>query len=168
MGDFVNLFSAEAIAKVKEMAEDIKVCMFCTQLSERPIPTRPMGVQEVDDKGNLWFISSADSNKNMEIKQDDEVQLIFAKNADAHFLSLFGKATIYKDKDKIDDMWSPVAKTWFEEGKNDPNVTVIKVTPLDAYYWDTKYGKTVTLLKIAAGAITGKTDEGGIEGKISM
>jgi general stress protein 26 len=168
MGDFVNLFSAEAIAKVKEMAEDIKVCMFCTQLSERPIPTRPMGVQEVDDKGNLWFISSADSNKNMEIKQDDEVQLIFAKNADAHFLSLFGKATIYKDKDKIDDIWSPVAKTWFEEGKNDPNVTVIKVTPLDAYYWDTKYGKTVTLLKIAAGAITGKTDEGGIEGKISM
>jgi general stress protein 26 len=104
----------------------------------------------------------------MEIKQDDEVQLIFAKNADAHFLSLFGKATIYKDKDKIDDIWSPVAKTWFEEGKKDPNVTVIKVTPLDAYYWDTKYGKTVTLLKIAAGAITGKTDEGGIEGKISM
>lgn len=168
MSTFENLSSAEAIAKIKELAEDIKVCMFCTELGQRPIPSRPMGVREVDENGCLWFISSAKSNKNFEIKHDDEVQLIFAKNADAHFLSVYGKATIYKDREKLEDIWTPMAKAWFEEGKDDPDATVIKVSPLDAYYWDTKNGKAITLIKIAAAAITGKGDEGGIEGKLNV
>ncbi len=130
--NFKNLSSNEAIAKVKEMAEDIGVCMFCTELSVRPFPTRPMSLREVDDKGNLWFISSKKSNKNFEIGHDDEVQLIFAKNSDAHFLSVFGKAIIYKDKAHIDELWTPIAKAWFEEGKEDPDVTIIKVEPKDA------------------------------------
>ena len=166
--NFKDLFSHEAIAKIKEMAEDIKTCMFCTELAVRPIPVRPMAVREVDESGNLWFISSAESNKNDEIQGDNEVQLMFAKNSDAHFLSIFGKASIYKNREKIDEIWTPIAKTWFEEGKDDPNVTVIKVTPTDAYYWDTKDGKMITLLKMAAGAITGKVDEGGVEGRLNI
>lgn len=169
MGDKKDLFSNEAIGKIKEMAEDIKMCMFCTELSVRPIPTRPMTVLEVDDMGNLWFISSSKSNKNFEIKHDDDVQLIFAKNSDSHYLSVFGKALIYKDKSHVEDIWTPVANTWFEEGKNDPDVSVIKVEPSDAYYWDTKYGKMVSMLKMAAAAVTGKTmDDRGVEGKLNV
>lgn len=169
MGNYKDLYSEEAVAKIKELAQDIKVCMFCTELSVRPIPTRPMTIQDIDDKGNLWFISSATSNKNFEIKHDDDVQLIFAKNADSKFLSVFGTAVIYKDKAHIEDVWSPVAKAWFEEGKEDPNVTVIKVAPSEAYYWDTKDSKMISMLKIAASAITGNPgDDGGIEGGITL
>jgi len=169
MGNYQDLYNADAIAKIKELAQDIKICMFCTELSIRPIPTRPMGLQDVDDEGNLWFISSATSNKNFEIKHDNDVQLIFAKNADAHFLSIFGTATIYKDQAHIEEVWSPIAKAWFDEGKKDPDVTVIKVTPAEAYYWDTTDGKMISLLKIAASAITGKSgNDGGIEGSIIL
>ncbi len=168
MSTFENLSNEKALDKLKELAEDIKVCMFCTELDVRPIPTRPMGVREVDDKGNLWFISSAKSNKNFEIHEDDKVQLIFAKNSDAHFLSIYGKANIYTDREKLEDIWTPMAKAWFEEGKDDPDATVIKVSPLDAYYWDTENGKMITLLRIAASAITGKGDEGGVEGKLEL
>lgn len=167
--NFKDLFSQEARAKIKEMAKDIGMCMFCTELSVRPIATRPMSVVDIDDDGSLWFISSQKSNKNFEIKHDDEVQLIFAKNADAHFLSVFGKAIIYKDKAHIDDVWTPVAKAWFEEGKDDPDVTVIKVEPIDAYYWDTKYGKMISMIKWAYGAVTGDMDnDGGIEGRLNV
>ncbi len=169
MGNYENLSQQEAIKKIKELAEDIKVCMFFTELSVRPIPTRPMALQEVDDEGNLWFISSAASNKNFEIKHDDEVQLVFAKNADAHFLSIFGKAVIYKDKAHIEEVWTPIAKTWFKEGKNDPDVTVIKVQPASAYYWDTKEGKMITMLRWAAGAVVGKAiDDGSREGRLDV
>lgn len=169
MGEIKNLTSKEAAQKIKEMAEDIRVCMFCTELTELPIATRPMSVQEVDDNGNLWFISSKQSNKNFEILQDDRVQLIFSKVSDSHFLSLYGHATIYRDKSKIEEVWSPVAKAWFEEGENDPDVTVIKVRPTDAYYWDTKEGKVVALFKIAAAAITGgNAEDVGIEGRIQL
>ncbi|HEX8268967.1 MAG TPA: pyridoxamine 5'-phosphate oxidase family protein [Flavobacterium sp.] len=169
MGEIRNLTSSEAAAKIKEMAEDIRVCMFCTELTVLPIATRPMSVQEVDDQGNLWFISSGQSNKNFEILQDDRVQLIFSKTSDNHFLSIFGTATIYRDKSKIEEVWTPIAKAWFEQGQDDPNVTVIKVHPTDAYYWDTKEGKIVSVLKIAAAAITGgNTEDGSIEGKMIL
>lgn len=169
MGDHKDLFSNDAVAKIKEMAEDIRTCMFCTELAERPIPTRPMAVQEVDDKGNLWFISSAQSNKNFEINHDSSVQLIFAKNSDSHFLSIYGEATIYKDQAHIDEVWSPIAKAWFDEGKKDPNVTVLKVSPNAAYYWDTKNGKMISMLKIAASALTGAdAGDGGVEGKLNV
>ena len=167
--NFKDLFSGEARKKIKEMAEDIGMCMFCTELSVRPIPTRPMSLAEVDDSGNLWFISSQKSNKNFEIKHDNEVQLIFAKNSDAHFLSVFGTATIYTDKAHIEQVWTPIAKAWFEEGKDDPEVTVIKVEPKDAYYWDTKYGKMISMIKWAAGAITGNMDnDAGVEGRLNV
>ncbi|AWH85720.1 general stress protein [Flavobacterium album] len=167
--NYKDLTNEEAKAKIKEMAKDIGTCMFCTELSVRPIPTRPMGLADIDDDGNLWFISSKKSNKNFEISHDDEVQLIFAKNSDSHFLSIFGKAVIYKDKSHIDDVWTPMAKAWFEEGKDDPDVTVIKVEPKDAYYWDTKYGKMISMIKIAYGAITGNiNNDTGIEGRLDV
>lgn len=159
----------KGISKLKELAESINICMFCTELTHLPITSRPMSVQEVDDKGNLWFISSSESNKNFEILEDNRVQLFFSKTSDSHYLSVFGNATIYKDREKIDEVWSPIAKAWFEQGKDDPKVSVIKVAPSDAYYWDTKDGKLIALLKWATAAITGKGgDDGGIEGNIKL
>ncbi len=163
-----NLANEEAIAKLKEIAEDVGICMFCTELNNVPFSTRPMGLQEVDEYGNLWFLSSADSNKNFEIKVDEKVQLIFAKSTNSHYLSVYGEATIYKDKNTIEEMWNPIAKAWFKEGKDDPNVTVIRVSPITSYYWDTKNGKIVSMIKIAIAAVTGISTGGGQEGKLDV
>jgi len=167
MGDQQNLSSQEAIAKLKTLAEDIKMCMFCTDLTTTPFATRPMGLQQVDEQGNLWFISSASSNKNAEIKADEKVQLLFAKPSDSHYLSIYGDAFIYTDRNTIEEMWTPMANAWFD-GKEDPDVTVIRISPSEAYYWDTKYGKMVSMLKIAAAAVTGKTMDGGVEGSLNV
>ncbi|UOE39352.1 pyridoxamine 5'-phosphate oxidase family protein [Chryseobacterium oryzae] len=164
-----NLNSREAVKKIKELSEKAKFCMFCTELDTVPINTRPMGLQETDEEGNLWFISSDTSNKNFQIKDDDRVQLLFMNNSDSEYLSVFGNATIYKDRATIEDKWSPMANAWFD-GKEDPNVSIIKVAPKDTYYWDTKAGKLVSLLSFAAAAISGtKTDNSdGVEGKASV
>jgi general stress protein 26 len=170
MGEVKHLTDKkEALDKLRSLAESVKVCMFCTNLDQLPISARPMNVREVDEHGNFWFISGADSYKNFEINHDNRVQLFFSKMSDSHYLSVFGSATIYRDKNKIEDIWTPIANTWFEEGKDDPNVTVIKVEPTDAYYWDTKDGRAVSLLKFAAAAVTGQTmDDGGVEGSMNV
>src|SRR5690554_6408477 len=96
-----NLERMEAIAKVKTLAKDINICMFCTDLHQQPFSTRPMAVREVDDEGNLWFISSASSHKNAEIKEDESVQLIFSKPSSTEYMSVYGKASIFKDQERI-------------------------------------------------------------------
>jgi general stress protein 26 len=168
MSDVKNLGSTDAVEKLKEMAEKIKVCMFCTNLGIAPLSIRPMGISEVDTDGKFWFLSACNSNKNQEIKQDEKVQLIFSDPANYHFLSVFGEADIFDDEKSIEKAWTPLAKAWFPDGKEDLNLTVIKVHPLDAYYWDTKDGKMISLLKIATAALTGTSMDGGVEGKLTV
>lgn len=165
-----NLHSQEAVKKLKELSESARICMFCTELSTLPNNARPMSLQECDQEGNLWFISSSDSNKNFEIKDDNRVQLYFMNNGSSEYLSIFGKAYIYTDKNTIEDKWSSFANAWFEEGKDDPKVTIIRVTPDETYYWDTKAGKFVSMVTFIASAVTGiKTDNSdGVEGNLTV
>ena len=127
-----------------------------------------MAVQDVDDDGNLWFLSADDSHKNQELKSDQHVQLLFQGSSYSDFLTLYGITTITKDKKKIDELWQPIYKTWFTAGKDDPRITVIKVRPQDGYYWDTKHNAVVGILKRAAGAVMGKTLDDSIEGTIKV
>lgn len=164
-----NLQNKEATEKLKELAEKARICMFATELEKLPITSRPMSLQECDEEGNLWFISSTASNKNFEINEDNRVQLFFMNNSNSEYLSVYGTAYIYKDKATIEDKWSVFANAWFE-GKDDPDVSIIRVAPEETYYWDTKAGKIVTLLSFAKAIITGKkTDNSdGVEGKLNV
>ncbi|SFH84589.1 pyridoxamine 5'-phosphate oxidase family protein [Halpernia frigidisoli] len=164
-----NLDHQKAVDKLKELSESARICMFSTELDKLPINTRPMSLQETDKEGNLWFISSDASNKNFEIKEDNRVQLFFMNNSNSEYLSVYGKAFIYKDKSTIEEKWSPLANAWFD-GKEDPNVSIIRVTPEETYYWDTKAGKLVTMLSFVGAAISGhKSDNSdGVEGNLDV
>jgi len=168
MSNVKNLYNEDAVKKIKDFVNDIKVCMFCTNVTHLPFRTRPMSTLEVDEEGNLWFFSAKSSDKNDEIKDNDTVQLIYAKNSDAHFLTITGQATLVHDKAKKDELWNPIVKAYFPGGKEDPNLALIKVKPMAAHYWDTVYGKMVTWLKMATSAVTGNQADVGVEGKLKI
>lgn len=169
MGDVKNLSSQPAIEKIKELAMDANICLFVTNLSTIPLSSRPMATQEVDDDGNLWFMSKNDSEKNIDIEKDNRVQLFYSNGSSYEYLSIYGTAEILHDREKIEELFTPMIKAWFKEGKDDPTISLIRVKPVDAYYWDTKNNKMVSLIKIAISAITGKTnDDGGIEGTLKV
>ncbi|MDG4951207.1 pyridoxamine 5'-phosphate oxidase family protein [Weeksellaceae bacterium KMM 9724] len=165
-----NYFNKEAIDKLKELAESARICMMTTKLDERPSPSRPMTLQEVDENGILWFLSGRDSDKNYELKKDTKTQLYFMNNSKSEYLSVYGTAEIYLDQNTIDEHWSVAANAWFKEGKEDPNVSVIGIKPLDMKYWGTKHGKFVDIALMAYSALTGadKGSDGGEEGKLEV
>lgn len=164
-----NLSQKEAIETLKKLSESARICMFCTDLDTIPNASRPMSLKESDEEGNLWFLSSEQSHKNFEIKEDNRVQLYFMNNGDSEYLSILGKAFIYKDKSTIEDKWTPMANAWFD-GKEDPNVSVIRVTPEETYYWEPKVGKFVSMLHFATAAITGQKSDNddGREGNLHV
>ncbi len=163
-----SLQGAGAIERIREMAEDAETCFFCTAMSlGESFGARPMGVLKVDDRGHLWFMSPSDSDKNKEIEANPEVRLFFQASKRSGFLSLSGRATISRDKALIDELWSPIFKTWFTEGKDDPRVTVVEVAPATGYYWDNKHGSMVAGTKMLVGAIIGKTLDDSVQGTLS-
>lgn len=164
-----NLVSKAAVEKIKELVKKANTCFFCTAVSTgESIGTRPMSVQEVDDDGNLWFLSASDSHKNHELSIDPSVKLYFQGSAHSDFLYLEGSATVSHDKAKIKELWKFIIKTWFTEGEDDPRIRVIKVSPRAGYYWDTKHGNAVAGVKMLIGATLGVTLDDSVEGTIRV
>lgn len=161
-----HLSGSKAVEKIRELAESTRVCLFGTALQRPPLSVRPMTVQSVDESGNVWFLSARSSTTNRDIHASPAVQLFFANPGTSEYMTLDGVGMISDDPAVRREHWTPIAKTWFNEGVDDPEVTVIRVEPNDGYYWDTKHGKTVAFLKIAAGAAMGKTFDDSVEGKI--
>ena len=127
-----------------------------------------MNVRQVDDRGHLWFLSSNDSHKNMELDRDPEVTLYFQASPHSGFLEIQGIASVSANRAKIEELWEPVLATWFTEGIDDPRITVIEVAPTEGYYWDTKHGNFVAGVKMLIGAAIRKTLDDSIEGTLKV
>lgn len=164
-----SLAGTEALKKLKDLAKSAENCFFCTNIKTGlPLSVRPMSVLEVDDEGNLWFISQKDSHKNDEIANDPFTHLFFQENKNSGFLNVYGISELVNDRKKVEELWNPLLKVWFQNGKDDPNISLIKVAPTSVYYWDTVHGEVVSFIKMAASVITGKTMDDSVEGKLEV
>lgn len=169
MNNTENLKNKEAIYKLKSLVDEITVCLFCTDLKTDDGATcRPMSALSVCDEGNIWFFSEKNSDKNKAISKDEDVQLFFSHPGKSSYLVVNGKATIILDNDTIEKLWTPFAKIWFKEGKKDPNISVIKVSPKNAYYWDTDGNRMINLLKMVASVAVSKNLVTGNQGALKI
>jgi general stress protein 26 len=162
-----DLQGGDAIGRIRDIVKESSTCFFCTRVSHGGSDgVRPMGVQQVDEFGNLWFMSAKDSHKNSEIAEDDSVALLFQGSEHSGFMHLTGRASVVQDRAKLDEVWTPLAKVWFTEGKDDPRISLIKVEPQSGYYWDNKHGDMVAGIKMLVGAAIGKTIDDSVHGQI--
>ncbi len=90
LADREDLLDKAAVAKIKALVRAASTCFFCNGDKPRPVPTRPMSVQKVDDRGSLWFLSASDSHKNQELEADPNVQLMFQGSHHSDFLAYTG------------------------------------------------------------------------------
>ena len=167
MSTVKDLTHSESINKLRELVEEINICLFCTNLKiDDGATCRPMGAQKVCDQGNIWFFSEINSDKNREIKQDKHVKLFFSHPGKSSYLVVNGEAEIIIDKNKTDELWTPFAKIWFKEGKDDPNISIIKVKPTTAYYWAIDGNKMINFLNMIASVATGTNLVNGKQGEL--
>ena len=164
-----DLSGEEAIKEIRAIVDKAKACFFCTTAAGSDSRgVRPMKVRQVDDEGHLWFLIANDSHTYQEVLQNPDVHLYFQGSPHSDFLHLRGRAAIAQDKRKLEELWEPVLKSWFTEGKDDPRIAIVRVAPLEGYYWDTKHGNVVAGAKMLVGAALGKTLDDSVEGTIVL
>lgn len=163
-----NLDNKQALEKFRKLAEEINICMFITNTMGDQEHTRPMATIEVEDNGTLWFFTDVRSIKVEEINTQREVHLVYAHPGKESYLDVWGSATVVTDRQQVVDKWSPVVKAWFPDGVSDPNLGLLKVQPIEAYYWESETGKMVKFLKMAASVVTGQRLAEGAQGSINL
>ncbi|MBD8635168.1 pyridoxamine 5'-phosphate oxidase family protein [Stenotrophomonas sp. 169] len=145
----MNADRQQHITQLAALIKDVEVAMFTTTGVDGRLYSRPLGTQEVEFDGDLWFATSADSPKVAEIALNPRVNVAYASTSKNSYVSVSGTAEIVADRAKIDELWSPAMKLFFPEGKDDPNLRLIHVHAESAEYWDgpgTLLGKALSFV----------------------
>jgi len=145
----------ESIKKLGELINDVDITMMVT-LDGGVMRSRPMSTQNTEFDGELWFFTNIKDHKIEEIEKDNRVNLSYSKPDDSIYVSVSGTVEVVQDRAKIDELWSPVYRAWFKEGKDDPDIALLKVTVEQAEYWDYSAGVLVQLAGFVKSLVTGE------------
>lgn len=95
------------------------------------------------DAGVIWFISSTQSELVQALGLGEDADyVVIAKDHDMH-ASLRGKLYHLHDDAQLDALWNPVIGAWFEGGRDDPQVALLRFEPAVAEVW----GSTTSTLR---------------------
>ena len=157
------------LQKLRELVKDIDFCMLTTVDENNDLHSRPMSVNgDIDPDGDLWFFTNASSHKVSEIARLPKVNVSFADPENQHYVSITGTAQLVRDRAKIEELWRPEFKMWFPEGKDDPEIALLRVSLVKAEYWDSPTSTIAYVLNFVSSLVTGKEADYGENKKINL
>lgn len=160
---------ANDLQKLREMVKDIDFCMLTTIDEDGALHSRPMSVNgEIDPNGDLWFFTSVSSHKVSEVARSPKVNASFADPENQRYVSVTGVAQVVRDRTKIDQLWKPQFKIWFPEGKDDPDIALLRITLEKAEYWDSPSSTISYALSFVSSLVTGKQPDMGENRKLEI
>ena len=157
------------LEKLRELVKDIDFCMLTTVDESGNLHSRPMSSNgDIDADGDIWFFTSASSHKVTEIDKLPKVNVSFADPDNQRYVSVSGSAQLVRDRAKIDELWRPEFKIWFPEGKDDPEVALLRVRLEKAEFWDSPSSTIGYALSFVSSLVTGKQPDFGENRKVNL
>lgn len=98
---------------------------------------RPMTAQIEDrDHGPLWFFTAKDSDLVQKLQggSKDAAAQFVSKGHDL-WASINGALTEDTDPAVVDRLWNSHVAAWYEQGRNDPKVALLRFDPREAEIW---------------------------------
>lgn len=126
----------ENLKKLGEMMRGIRFAMLTTAEPDGTLHSRPMATQDVEFDGDIWFFTAANSGKVWEADRNHQVNVAYSNPEKNSYVSASGTATLVRDRQKIEELWKPIYKTFFPKGLEDPELSLLKVSVEKAEYWD--------------------------------
>lgn len=96
---------------------------------------RPMTAQVEGARGPIWFFSSKDNAWVEKLPQGDRAIATFTSKGHDLFATLHGKLSLDNNPATIDRLWNRYVAAWFEGGKSDPKLALLRLDPERAEIW---------------------------------
>lgn len=130
------------------------------------LKARPMmAVNLKSFDGTLWFFTSSNSEKTNQLRANSQSLLTYAEPSRQDYVAISGKATVVRDQAKIDEYWNEFVHAWFPQGKEDPNLTLIRFDAEEAEFWDSPSSAIATAYGYIKARVTGEPPQVGDTGK---
>lgn len=152
----------EAVETVKKLIDKIETAMLTT-ISAEGLVSRPMQTQDIEFDGDLWFLTSKETDKYQELLKNPSVNVAYV---DKSYVSIRGTAELVEDIERKKELWSPRYEAYLGTTYEDPKVVLIKVNTEAAEYWET--GNTAKSVKQILKKVVGKDDENEINKTVDL
>ncbi len=136
-------------ARFIELARSFRSGMLVTHDGQE-MHARPMWIAEVDDNGDVFFVTSMASPKATEIETDPRVSLVLQESS--RYVAARGEARVIKDRSLVERLWREEWRVWFPQGKDQEDLGFIAIELRDAEYWDNSGVQGVKYVMSAAKA----------------
>lgn len=128
---------AEIEAKFwKSLKSDMTVMLGLTDREEGY--AQPMTAQldpDRDGRGPIWFFTAKGVDLVQAMGGGADAMIQYASKGHDLFASVQGRLAPDNDRATIDRLWSPFAAAWYEQGKDDPKLQLIRFDPAEAQFW---------------------------------
>ena len=155
-GTTQNAATIEFLAK---LVKDIDYAMLVTIDQDGHLRSRPMMAKPPAADGTLWFFTNIASGKVSDLDANPQVNVSYALPEEQRYVSISGTARMVLERERIEELWTPIQRMWFPGGIDDPNVALLVVTPEHVEYWDAPSSRMVQAIRFAKAILTGKPSE---------
>jgi len=96
---------------------------------------RPMTAQVEEERGPIWFFTAKDNAIVQNLGKGNRAIATFASKGHDLFATLHGTVRLDNDRAVIDRLWNRFVAAWFEGGKDDPKLALLRLDAERAEIW---------------------------------
>jgi general stress protein 26 len=96
---------------------------------------RPMTAQFENERGPIWFFTAKDNAIVQRIGQGNRAIATFTAKDHDLFATLHGTLSVDTDRAVIDRLWNRFVAAWYEHGKDDPKLALLRLDAERAEIW---------------------------------
>lgn len=97
---------------------------------------RPMTAQAEDERAPVWFFASTDNHLVQALKGGSGRAIAtFASKGHDLFAAVHGALRVDLDRAVVERLWNPFVAAWYEGGKTDPKLTLLRLDAEKAEIW---------------------------------
>ena len=95
-----------------------------------------MTAQFDGDRHVIYFFTAKETDLAEAVTTSKKATLVYAAKGHDLFASVQGTLKIDTDRAVIDRLWNRYVAAWFEEGKDDPKLCLLRFDPSEAEIWE--------------------------------
>jgi general stress protein 26 len=122
---------------------------------------QPMTCIAEKDEGAVYFFTNRQTDLVKEMGASHDVMLTIQAKDQEFQACVHGVLRVSDDRERIDRYWSPFVAAWFPEGKDDPDLTLLKLDAKDARIWVSRKGPLRYAFDVAKANLTHATPDVG-------
>ncbi|RYB91729.1 pyridoxamine 5'-phosphate oxidase [Nocardioides oleivorans] len=155
----------DQLETVAEIMKDTRIAVLTYVAADGSLVSTPMGTQDFEHPGTVWFLTERDTDKVRAIEADPRVNVAYASGDG--WVSLTGTARVSEDREKLKQLWDLSAGVFMTGGPEDESNVLLEVSGASAEYWDSP-GKVASVLELAKGLVGRGTPDLGDNDTVSL